>query len=149
MYGNKAKEWGGRMRPTIFLFGEAEKGEYGTPLLCRSMPQLADTLGNPPEDTQGIFYAVQAILFERDLFFYRVREEGFSVQDYMKGLHLLQGKDVISSLTAICIPGVGDAEIIEAVSAVCHVHKSLMVVTQQDLYDYLTALPKSFPPDIV
>lgn len=129
------------MRQTVFLFGEAEKGEFCTPLYCRSLPQLADMLGNPPEESQGIQYAVQALLFKRELFFFRVREEGFSAQDYGKGLKFLQSKDLIPSVHAICIPGVGDVEIIDALSDVCHLHKSLLVVTESDLYDYLTSSP--------
>ena len=130
------------MKPAIFLFGEAEKGEFCTPLLCKSLSQLSDTLGNPPEESLGIQYAIQALLFERELVFYRVKEEGFSLSDYMKGLRLLQNKALGSELHAVCIPGVGDYEIINAMSGVCHLHKSLLVITEKDLYDYLTFTPK-------
>ena len=134
------------MKSTVFLFGEAEKGDYCTPHLCRSLPQLADTFGNPPKETLGLFYAVQTLLFNRDLVFFRVKEEGFSIQDYRKGLRLLQVKEAIPLLSAIYIPGIGDAEFIEEASAVCHIHKSLLIITQKDLYDYLTALPTSDRP---
>jgi hypothetical protein len=136
------------MKPTVFLFGEAEKGDFCTPLLCKSLLQLADTLGNPPQESLGIPYAIQALLFERELVFFRVKEEGFSTSDYMRGLRLLQNKEVIPHLHAICIPGVGDSDIIEAVGNVCTLHKSLLVITEKDLYDYLTFFPKkSFPED--
>ncbi len=128
------------MKPTIFLFGEAEKGEFCTPLFCRSIAQLADTLGNPPEESQGIAYAIQALLFKKELIFYRVKEEGFSTGDYMKGLRLLQKTDLLPHLHAICIPGVGDGEIIDAVSEICYEHRSLLVLSEKDLYDYLTHL---------
>ncbi|MES2122361.1 MAG: hypothetical protein V4492_06245, partial [Chlamydiota bacterium] len=67
------------MRLKIFLFGEAEKGDYCTPFVCKSLPQLADTFGNPPEESRGLMYAVQAILYERELIYFRVKEEGFSI----------------------------------------------------------------------
>jgi hypothetical protein len=131
------------MKPTIFLFGEAEKGDYCTPHLCRSLPQLAETFGQPPEDTMGLFYAIQSLLYNKDIVYFRVKEEGFSLQDYKKGLRLLKVKESIPILSAIFIPGIGDHEIIEEVSDVCQVHKSLLVISQKDLYDYLTSFPVS------
>lgn len=126
------------MRQKIFLFGEAEKGDFCTPLLCKSLPQLADTFGNPPEETQGILYGVQALLYDRDLIYFRVKEEGFSIQDYVKGLKVLR-RDPLLSVTAICMPGMGDADIIEAAGPICSLHKSFLIVNERDLYDYLTS----------
>jgi len=126
------------MRQTIFLFGEAEKGDFCTPIFCRSLAQLADTVGNPPEETLGILYAVQALMYEKELIFFRVKEEGFSTQDYMKGLKILQNKNLTNHLTAICMPGVGDIEIIDATQPICTLYKSCLIVTEKDLYDYLT-----------
>ena len=126
------------MRHTVFLFGEAEKGDFCLPLACSSLPQLADTLGNPPGESKGILYAVQALLYGRDLLFFRVKEEGFSVQDYMKGLKLLQSKEISLPLSAICMPGMGDTIIIDATKAVCQQHKSFLIIDEKDLYDYLT-----------
>lgn len=128
------------MRRKVFLFGEAEKGDYCTPLICHSLPQLADTLGNPPAESLGILYAVQAILYDRELIFFRVKEEGFSTQDYMKGIKFLKKEDFGKDLCAICMPGVGDAEIIDATSSLCAAYRSLLIVSQKDLYDYLTYL---------
>jgi hypothetical protein len=125
------------MRYTIFLFGEAERGEYCTPFLCKSLPQLADTFGNPPEESQGILYAVQALLYERELIYFRVKEEGFSTQDYLKGLKLLQNKEALP-IAAICMPGVGDEAIIEATNPICALHKSFLIISEKDLYDFLT-----------
>ncbi|MES2345513.1 MAG: hypothetical protein V4494_06225 [Chlamydiota bacterium] len=125
------------MRRTIFLFGEAEKGAFCTPLVCRSLPQLIDTLGNPPEESQGILYAVQTLLYERELIFFRVAEEGFSTQDYLRGLNLLKQNTSTLDLAAICMPGVGDAELINATSPVCHLYKSFLILNEKDLYDYL------------
>jgi len=129
-------------RQTVFLFGEAEKGEYCTPLACHSLAHLSDSLGNPPGESKGIQYAVQALMYERDLIYFRVKEEGFSVPDYLKGLHLLQKKDLGFLLSAICMPGVGDMAIIAATDPICHIHKSLLIIDEKDLYDYLTNQPK-------
>ena|SRR5579871_4832897 len=126
------------MRRKIFLFGEAEKGEYCTPLLCKSLPQLAETFGNPPEESLGILYAVQALMYERELIFFRVKEEGFSIPDYMRGIRILENKEAFHDLAAICMPGVGDAGIIDATSPICSLYCTLLITTEKDLYDYLT-----------
>ena|ERR1700722_345916 len=126
------------MRRRVFLFGEAEKGEFCTPLLCKSLPQLAETFGNPPEESLGILYAVQALMYERELIFFRVKEEGFSVQDYMRGIRILENKEAFQDLAAIFMPGVGDAEIIDATNPICSLYRSLLITTEKDLYDYLT-----------
>lgn len=131
------------MRHTIFLFGEAEKGEFCTPFPCKSLPQLADTFGNPPEQSLGLLYAVQTLMFERELIYFRVKEEGFSISDYMRGIRLLENKEVFQNLTAICMPGVGDAEIIDATSPICTLYRSLLITTERDLYDYLTHARKA------
>jgi len=126
------------MSPTIFLFGEAERGEFCIPLFCHTLPQLAQTLGNPPNQSQGIVYAVQALLYKRMLIYFRVKEEGFSVEDYQKGLDFLKNREKIPRLDAICMPGVGDGNIIEATSDICALHNSFLIIDEKDLYDYLT-----------
>jgi hypothetical protein len=132
------------MRQTIFLFGEAEKGDFCTPLLCKSLPQLAETFGNPPDQSLGILYAVQALMFERELIFFRVKEEGFSIKDYMRGIKMLENKAAFHNLTAICMPGVGDAEIIDATHPICTIYHSLLITTEKDLYDFLTHTRHNF-----
>jgi hypothetical protein len=126
------------MRHTMFLFGEAEKGDLRTPIVCKSLPQLSDTLGNPPADSKGIFYAVQALLYKRDLIYFRVSEEGFSVGDYMHGIKILRNKELPHPIDVICLPGVGDTEIIESATHVCTLHNSILILDEKDLYDYLT-----------
>ncbi len=128
------------MRHVVFLFGEAERGEFCTPIACTSLSQLADTLGNAPEGSSGILYAVQTLLYKRELIFFRVKEEGFSTDDYMLGLRLLQDKNLFNPLSAICMPGVGDAKIIHASSPICNLHKSTLIIDDKDLYDYLTQI---------
>lgn len=126
------------MAHRVFLFGEAEKGEFCTPYVCKSLPQLAETFGQAPADSWGLDYAVQTLLFDRELIFYRVKEEGFSLSDYMKGVRLLANKSLFHYLTAICIPGVGDMEIINALEPVCHMHQSVLITSQRDFYDFIT-----------
>ncbi len=127
------------MQYTVALFGEAGKGEFRQAYFCRSLPQLFEAFGNPPSDSQGLRCAIQALFYEREILFFRVKEEGFSLPDYLAGLHALENKKIFSSLTALCLPGVGDPEIIQAAASICLLHKSLLVTTERDLYDYLTA----------
>ena len=129
-------------RHTVFLFGEAEKGAFCTPLICHSLSQLSDTLGNPPEETKGILYAVQALLYDRDLIYFRVKEEGYGLPEYMKGLSYLENKEIPFFLSAICMPGVGCPTILEATQSICRLHKSLLIIDEKDLYDYLTSRPE-------
>jgi hypothetical protein len=123
---------------TVALFGEAERGEYRTAYFCRSLAQLVDFFGNPPPNSLGLHYAVQALLYQRNLIFFRVREEGFSQQDYFLGLNLLQQQKVISQIAAICLPGVGNTQIINAITPVCALYNSILITNEADLYDYLT-----------
>lgn len=125
---------------TIALFGEAEKGEYHTPYLLKTLPQLEEHLGNPPANSKGLFFAIQSLLYQRELLFFRVKEEGFSLQDYLKGLHLLENRDAIRQISAICLPGVGDQEIIHATIPICLIYHSILITTEADLYDYLMAM---------
>ncbi len=121
------------------MFGGAEKGTLRTPLHLPNLTNLAETLGNPPDDTLGIPFAIQALLFERTLYFVRVEEEGFSKADYFQGLSLVQASPMLPHLLAIGLPGVGDAEVIDAAAKVCEGQKSLLITSEQDLFDYLTA----------
>ena len=126
------------MKSTIFLFGEAEKGEFGIPFPCRSITDLLKTVGNPPEESLGVRYAIQALLYNRNLIFCRVKEEGFSSKDYIQGCAFIKKEQFGGPLQALFLPGVGDQEIIEAALDVCSLYSSLLVVTEKDLYDYLT-----------
>lgn len=126
------------MKQIIALFGEAEKGAFKIPHRLTQLPQLVDLLGNPPGDSEGLFFAVQAILYNRDILFFRVAEEGFSRIDYMSGLKTLEDREKIKKVNALCLPGVGDPEILAASEDVCHLHKSFLITNQKDLYDFLT-----------
>ena len=124
---------------TVALFGEAQKGAFQTGYLCQSLEELANALGEPPsKESQGLDFAVQALLYQRNVLYFRVREEGFSIQDYEIGFKLLENQREFAKIAAICLPGVGNAELINGVSPLCHAFKSHLVVTHKDLYDYLT-----------
>lgn len=122
---------------TVALFGEAEKGDYQIPYYCETLPQLVDFLGNPPPETSGLYFAVQALLFNRNILFFRVREEGFSLQDYLEGMHQLENLRNIPRISAIGMPGVGDTQIINAVIPICMNYHSILMTTESDLFDYL------------
>lgn len=125
---------------TIALFGEAERGEFRVPSVCQSVEQLMDRFGNPPLHSRGIDCAVQALLYHRKLLFFRVREEGYSYEDYLLGLRLLERQTLVSDIEALCLPGVGDAEIIGAIVPICELYHSLLITSEADLYDYLTEI---------
>lgn len=122
---------------TIALFGEAEKGEYHYPYFCHSLSQLVDYFGNPPEQSRGLFYAIQALLYQRQLIFFRVQEEGFSLSDYLAAVSLLKNHKFETDITAFCLPGVGNTEILEAVAPVCREYHSFLITSEADFYDYL------------
>ncbi len=122
----------------IALFGEAEKGSFQTPIHIKTMGQLCDIFGHPPEHTFGINFAIRSLLSERELIFLRVQEEGFSLEDYIQGIQLLEKVTLNTHLSAICMPGVGNDTIIEATFRLCEKRGSLFITSPQDLYDYLT-----------
>jgi len=126
-----------RQHPTIALFGESEKGEYHTPYFCNNLENLVDQLGNPPEESRGLHLAIQTILYEHPLIFFRVREEGFSFQDYYWGFHHLEKESLMSRTSAVCVPGVGDSEIIHSLTTICVKYHNILITTEADLYDYL------------
>lgn len=122
----------------IAIFGEAEKGNFGSLYKINSLDALYDTFGNPPPESEGLFLAIQALLCEFQLIFFRVEEEGFSLNDYLKGLSILQEREKVLFPHALGIPGVGNSKIIEMASSACSLYKSLLILKEKDLYDYLT-----------
>ncbi len=125
------------MRSVVALFGEAEKGQFKVPYHLREMPQLIDMLGNPPEESEGLFLAIQTLLFQRELLYFRVQMEGFSYPDYVNGFKYLEK---VKDLHAVVLPGVGDPLILDACQPICERHRSCLITNPKDLYDYLTTL---------
>lgn len=128
---------------TVVLFGEAERGEFCTAYYCQNLEQLDQYFGNPPPNSKGLFYAVQALLFKRNLIFFRVMEEGFSTEDYLTGVRLLEQQQLIPHLDAICIPGVGDPALLNALQPICQSYHSILITNESDFYDYLTSCDRS------
>lgn len=129
------------MRPlTVALFGESEKGLYSVPYFCKSLAQLLENLGNPPPESSGLYFAIQALLYKRELVYFRVREEGFSIPDYLNGFKLLQQEAIFPYVGAIFVPGVGDSMIIDAAFDLSLNYQSIIVMSEGDLYDYLTSV---------
>jgi hypothetical protein len=126
------------MQHLIALFGEAEKGSYNKPYFLHSLLELVDTLGLPPGESKGLDFAVQALMFEKGIIYFRVEEEGFSNTDYIMGYKKLSQKEKIGFVDAICLPGVGKEEIIRGAQDLCYQYKSVIVLTEKDFYDYLT-----------
>lgn len=124
---------------TVALFGEAQKGDFRKAYYCETLAQLADHFGEPPsKESKGLHFAIQALLYDYGVIYFRVREEGFSIKDYLKGLSFLENTTRIPTLAAICLPGVGNGEILEATTPICAVYNSFLILTERDLYDYLT-----------
>ncbi len=123
---------------TVALFGQAEKGLYYTPILCHTLPQLVNNMGQAPSGSLGIFYAVQSLLRHYSLLYFRVEEEGYSRQDYLVGLKILSSQKVVP-ISALFMPGVSSKEVIETGIETCRLHHSLLIMSEYDLYDYLTA----------
>ncbi len=123
---------------SVAVFGESERGDYCRPYSCHTMNQLYETFGQPVPETVGIHFAVQVLMHDFSLIFYRVREEGYSLQDYFEGLWQVENHPVESELSAIGLPGVGNGEVIESVASICAIHHSILIMSESDLYDYLT-----------
>lgn len=128
------------MYRTIALFGEAERGEFHAAYYVKSLKQLVEMMGNPPAESKGLHYAVQALLLDWSLIFFRVKDEGFSRDDYFRGFNILENKELFPSLTALFLPGMGDAAVLDATIPLCRMHQSLLLTTEADLYDYLTSI---------
>lgn len=122
----------------IALFGEAERGSFDTGLICRHVPELMDYFGNPPPDSRGLFYAIQALLYDYELIFFRVEQEGFSKKDYLNGINFLKKSPFIESVHAICTPGLGDHSIIDALLPLCYEHHQILIFNERDFIDYLS-----------
>lgn len=126
------------LTPAIALFGEAEKGSFEQGFVCNQVTQLMEYFGNPPPESLGLYYAIQALLYQYQLIFFRVEQEGFSKQDYLNGIKILSSSPLVKSVHAVCTPGVGDHVIIDALIPLCIEHHQILITNESDLYDYLS-----------
>lgn len=122
----------------IILFGEAERGDYCLPYHCSTLTELIDLLGQAPPHSHGIHYAVQALLYRRELLYFRVQEEGYSYQDYLRAVKMIatQSKDW-GPFSAVCAPGVAEDFLLRAIDSLCRAHRCLLITNEADLFDYL------------
>jgi hypothetical protein len=124
---------------TVAVFGETEKGQFKKPYTLYELAELVDMFGNPPTDSEGLYYAVQALHYQRKVIFFRVEEEGFSENDYFFGLKYLESSERVERLDALCLPKTSDPRILKAAHRVFRTQKSILITTQKDLFDYLTS----------
>jgi hypothetical protein len=123
----------------LFIFGESEKGAFCRPTFCKQLVDLMRLFGHPPEMSQGLFFATQTLLLEKPCLFFRVEEEGYSVKDYLKGLDILKRDFEHLNIHAIGLPGVGSQSLIEKTERCLNKQRSLILLNDQDLFDYLTS----------
>jgi hypothetical protein len=122
----------------IFIFGQSEKGMLCRPTLCKNVLELFYQFGHPPAMSQGLNFAIHALLLHKPCVFFRVEEEGFSTNDYLKGLELLKNEWEGIDLHAIGLPGVGHSDIIEKTEHLWRKRRPLILLNDKDLFDYLT-----------
>jgi len=65
-----------------------------------------------------------------------VREEGYSKLDYLGALPLIKNS-TLSDISAFYLPGVGNFEILEAITPMCKKFHSILIINEADFYDYL------------
>jgi hypothetical protein len=126
------------VKKTIAIFGESKEGPLHTFIHLRSLPHIVESFGNPTETGLGIHLAIQALLFQREVLFYRLEEEGFQKDTYELGCHLLEKHPKKEELTAIALPGVGDTLILSFAQKVAAPIGALLLITAKDLYDFTT-----------
>jgi hypothetical protein len=122
----------------LILFGEAEKGHYHYPYILKTLAQLYTTLGNPSTDSKGIDFAIKALLYERPIIFFRVKEEGYSISDYLPVMEQLKLSQSFA-FSALCMPKVSESYLVETAQNICLIHQSLLILSPEDLFDYLNA----------
>lgn len=126
--------------PLVTLAGEAEHGEICRGYLCSSLIELWDIFGEPPNESEGLIFAVQSLLLGKKVLYYRIDEEGFSKEEYdicLKNLDTVIPNN--TSLGALFLPKVGSIELIQMSLHVCLRHTGILIMTEKELFDYLTA----------
>lgn len=124
--------------PPLVLFGEAERGEFHAGYYCKTLEELVFCFGNPPIGSRGLDFAVQTLLFNRSILFFRVEEEGYSIDDYAHGFDIIANKRPFEDISALCMPGVGNEAILDVAIPLCKHFNTLLITSEPDLYDLLT-----------
>ncbi|MBM3200844.1 MAG: hypothetical protein FJZ56_00360 [Chlamydiae bacterium] len=126
------------MKNLISIFGVAEHGSLYEHISVKCLNDLLLTLGQPQDGSLAIEIAIQSLLYEREVLFYRVQEEGYESDAYLKGLYSLKNKSGSLLPSAIALPGVSSQEIIDEAVMICKKQSSFLIMNQKDLYDFLT-----------
>ena len=122
----------------IALFGEAEKGTFHTGVLMSNLLELETTYGQPPEGTKGLLFAVQSLLYRYKLLFFRVEQEGFHSEGYLRGFKRILESDFAPKILGLGVPGTSDQTIINALEPIMYRHRPVLILTEEDLYDLLS-----------
>lgn len=120
------------MKRAIVVFGQSQKGVKNGLIALKSIPEVLDNLGQKTEG-HGLVIAIETILSLRPLFFFRVTQEGFNVEEYVAGLGHLESSN--AKVLAIALPGVGDPEIIGRARTACLKTNSYLLISEGDLFD--------------
>lgn len=126
------------MSAGIALFGEAQRGKFSRLVTLHTLEKLHDIFGMPPPLSKGIWLSIQLLMQNEIVYFYRVKDEGFSYQSYREGLDLLNRQSMQYPLKALCMPGLGDRAMIGKATEFCKKHSIIFLCTEEDLYDYIT-----------
>jgi hypothetical protein len=125
----------------VVVFGEASKGAFCQLYRPRSLIELEAQLGHPPDGSAGLYLATQTMLLNHELCFWRVDEEGYSVEDYHAGAQQLAQLDLTHrGFDALGLPGVGDEAVIELIEKALRGVRPLLLLRESDLYDYLSSI---------
>lgn len=128
----------GNLGQGVVIFGEAQVGPYMRFSSCKDLAELMECFGEPPDNTMGLHYAVKALLSEKPCIFFRVTEEGYSVEEYYCGLQNLD-KIPDHTFSAIFIPGMSNQEFVNAALRYCHLHQHLLFMNPADFYDWMVS----------
>ncbi len=123
---------------TIVIFGESKGGDFQKPLLFNTLPELSQALGEPTQNSSGIHLAVQALLLNQRVLYYKVSEEGFNPDQYLLGFKLIEKYPPEKSISAALLPGVSSSEILTLAKEFSAHTGLLLLFTEKDLYDLLT-----------
>ena len=117
----------------LAIFGQTEKGSLGSVYAIDNLTELFNKLGCATIDSKAIFYAIEAIYYDRKVLFVPVKEEGSNLEEYREGIKKLKQH----SVDAIFVPGVGNASLLSFATSTL---KAVVFMTGEDTYDYLTSL---------
>jgi len=124
---------------TLALFGTSQKECHNPLHLYKSLLDLYMDFGEPPTDTEGLYFAIQTILYGKSILYFRVQEEGEGREEYLEGLHLLRNLSSTQlRIDALFLPKVSAHEIIDEGLAICKNHHGLLLMKEADFYDWAT-----------